>query len=104
MSEETEKNRPAGLPEAAVWNESDSEWELAEENAKGEHHRVLTWWRPDGTMCCRTEFQNGQAHGKFQRFHENGEVSREGTMAKGDIVGIERWHRSTKPTTEYFGV
>jgi predicted DNA-binding WGR domain protein len=95
--------RPRGVPAEAWWSESSGEWELGPKDADGKLHGEVSWWRPDGTLCCRTDLVHGVPHGKFRRFHENGELSREGTFEHGKIVGLEAWQRSHKPTTEYFG-
>jgi predicted DNA-binding WGR domain protein len=99
---ESSDGRPKSVPAGAI--KSGHEWEFAEKNAKGENHGVVTWWRLDGTRCCRTEYVNGKPHGSFQRFHENGQVSREGTFAQGKLVGLDRFHRSSEKTSEHFAV
>ncbi|MCA9569031.1 MAG: hypothetical protein KC656_14375, partial [Myxococcales bacterium] len=96
------EERPAGVPEGAWVN--GNEWELGERDSQGRFQGIVRWWRMDGTLCCRTEHVDGRPHGTFQRFHPNGEISREGTFDNGSIVGIERFHRSTAATTEYFAV
>ncbi len=48
----------------------------------------MTWWRPDGTRCCTTDFVHGAPYGSYTRYHEGGEVSREGAFEDDDPVGI----------------
>ena len=79
--------RPKSVPEEAFWDEGDDEWCLPETDEAGEKHGTVKWWRPDGTLCCQTEYVHGKPHGKFQRFHENGEVSREGIFEDGKLHG-----------------
>jgi antitoxin component YwqK of YwqJK toxin-antitoxin module len=97
-----EKPRPAGVPEGAYWDAGDNEWVLPERNAAGDFHGLVKWWRPDGTLCCATDHVDGKPHGKFTRYHENGEVSRTGTFVKGTLHGVNVFSRSTANTTENF--
>ena len=94
--------RPQGVPEEAFWSEDENEWCLAERDDEGEYHGVVKWWRPDGTLCCVTDYVHGTPHGSFKRLHENGEVSREGGFESGQLHGTNVFHRSTGETTENF--
>jgi antitoxin component YwqK of YwqJK toxin-antitoxin module len=94
--------RPANVPEAAFWSEDENEWCLAPRDAEERHHGLVRWWRPDGTLCCETEYVHGDAHGTFRRFHENGEVSREGRFEEGQLHGTNAFFRSSAETTENF--
>ena len=96
------QERPAGVPSDAYWDEDDNEWVLPERDSAGEFHGLVKWWRPDGTLCCVTDYEHGSPHGKYQRFHENGEVSREGTFVEGKLNGTDRYRRSSAETTETF--
>ncbi|MEQ1508084.1 MAG: hypothetical protein ABMB14_37995, partial [Myxococcota bacterium] len=98
----TDDARPAGVPDGAVWNQGDREWELAELDAEGHKHGVTRWWRPDGTLCCTTDYVDGLAHGVFRRTHENGEPSRTGRFERGVLHGTNVFVRSTAATTEVF--
>jgi hypothetical protein len=90
------------VPAEAHWDESDNEWVLPERDGAGEFHGVVKYWRPDGTLCCATDFVHGTPHGGYRRYHENGEVSREGNFVTGKLHGTDRFHRSTGETTENF--
>jgi antitoxin component YwqK of YwqJK toxin-antitoxin module len=94
--------RPANLPSEAVWSASDNEWIIAATNAAGEYHGLVTYFRPGGTKCCETEHENGTPHGNFKRFHESGEVSREGKFVRGKLHGLNAFIRSESETTEQF--
>ena len=94
--------RPRSVPADAYWDASDNEWVLPEKNAAGQHHGIVKWWRPDGTLCCVTEHVDGKPHGAFTRYHENGEPSRTGTFVRGTLHGTNVFTRSTAPTTENF--
>src|SRR5262245_21291508 len=98
----TNNSRPAGVPAAATWDQDDNEWVLANRNAAGKLHGLVTYYRPDGTRCCATEFVDGTPHGGFSRFHENQEVSRTGTYVRGTLHGTNVFTRSTARTTEQF--
>jgi antitoxin component YwqK of YwqJK toxin-antitoxin module len=97
-----EVRRPAGIPDTAYWDQDDNEWVVAQRNGDGEFHGVVTYYRPDGTRCCATQFVDGTAHGPFSRFHENQELSRTGTYVNGTLHGTNVFTRSTAPTTENF--
>ena len=101
MSESTPL-RPDTVPADAFWDEGDNEWCHPERDADGEFHGVVKWWRPDGTLCCQTDYVHGTANGSYQRFHENGEVSRQGTFVDGKLHGTDRFFRSSEETSENF--
>ncbi len=94
------KVRPAGVPEAAFWSDSDNEWIVQTVDARGRKHGLVRYFRPDGTLCCETEFEADQPHGPFTRYHETGEVSRKGTFARGVQVGLDTTYPASGPTTE----
>lgn len=94
--------RPPGVPAQATWDAGDNEWVLAQRDAGGELHGLVTYYRPDGTRCCTTEFVAGTPHGAFTRYHENQEPSRTGTYVEGTLHGTNVFTRSTAPTTETF--
>lgn len=96
------QKKPANVPEGAFWDESDREWVLAERNDDDELHGLVKYYRPDGTLCCETDFVDGTPHGGFKRYHENGEVSRTGTFVEGTLRGTNVHVRSTEETTENF--
>ena len=95
-------DRPPGVPAAATWDAGDNEWVLAQHDADGELHGLVTYYRPDGTRCCTTEFVAGTPHGAFSRFHQNQEPSRTGTYVEGTLHGTNVFTRSTAETTESF--
>ena len=78
---------PTSVPADAVWNESDSEWEL------GARRGSLTvgpwrWWRGDGTLACESSFDDaGELHGVSKRWHPNGEVSLVAPYVHGKLHG-----------------
>ncbi|MEV0645126.1 hypothetical protein AB0I28_07670 [Phytomonospora sp. NPDC050363] len=92
--------KPDGVPPEAVWSDEDGEWVLADHDELGRMRGVVTYWRPDGTLLSRCSFADGVPHGGFERYHENGEVSRSGTFAHGVLDGLDTCHRSTGETTE----
>lgn len=94
--------RPASVPAEAVWDPSDSEWVLMETDEQGRPHGLGTFWRPDGTLVNHCHYEHGTPHGSYKRYHENGEVSRQGTWVAGVLHGTDLWFRSTAETTENF--
>lgn len=98
----TDPHKPSSLPSTAYWEPEDNEWIVAERNAAGQFHGLVTYYRPDGTRCCATEHRNGTAHGTFTRYHENQEPSRTGRFVDGVLHGTNVFTRSTAKTTENF--
>jgi hypothetical protein len=80
-------DRPGGVPENAVWNPSDAEWELGK---RRDGHEVgeWAWWRADGTLACRSIFDDdGKLHGVARRWHPNGEPSLVAPYVHGKLHG-----------------
>ena len=92
--------RPPGVPEAARWDKGDREWVLADTDAKGREHGLVTYWRPDGTLVNHCHYKHGTPHGLAVRYHESGEVSRRCVFVMGVITGTDACYRSAAPTTE----
>jgi hypothetical protein len=88
--------RPAGVPPAAVWSESDDEWELGER--RGDLHvGEWTWWRADGSLVCRSTFDDaGRLDGLCRRYHPGGEVALEAPYSRGVLHGRQVM---TRPST-----
>lgn len=88
--------RPKGVPAAAVWNAADNEWELGKRSGTrsvGE----WTWWRPDGTVVCRSTYDAaGKLHGVARRHHPDGSTSLESRYVHGVRWGKTRHTRSPK--------
>ncbi len=99
---QTDPHKPSSLPPSAYWEPKDNEWIVAERNAAGEFHGLVTYYRPDGTRCCATEHRDGTPHGSFTRYHENQEPSRTGRFIDGVLHGTNVFIRSTGKTTENF--
>ncbi|MBV1861824.1 MAG: hypothetical protein KUG77_25615 [Nannocystaceae bacterium] len=91
--------RPTNVPASATWEEGDNEY-LVSALKDGKKHGKSTWYRPDGTRCCETLFEYGEANGPYARYHENGERSQVGTMKANKRHGLIQWYRSTEETTE----
>ena len=92
--------KPDGVPPGAWWSAEDGEWVLAERDDKGRMQGVVAYWRPDGTLVSRCSFVDGVPDGRYERYHENGEVSRSGTFVDGRLGGVDACFRSTGETTE----
>lgn len=96
MKRYPEPSRPAGLPDAAVWNAKENEWELGQHSADGKEVGEWLWWYPDGTMVCHAIYNDeGQLHGHFRRFHPNGELSQWAEWTNGKVHGLNSWTRPT---------
>lgn len=91
--------RPAGVHPKAWWDAGDNEWVYGP-LVDGKKEGDFTFWRPDGTKCNECHMVHDVAHGPFKRFHENGEVSQEGTFEKGKLHGTRKWFSTDSETTE----
>ncbi|MBW2702772.1 MAG: hypothetical protein JRF33_18275 [Deltaproteobacteria bacterium] len=97
-----EEKRPQGIPPEATWSASDNEWVLLPKDDENRNHGICTYWRPDGTLVNHCQFEQGAPHGWYKRYHQSGEVSREGTFVSGKLHGTDVYTRSDKPSTETF--
>ncbi|MGC4117921.1 MAG: thiol reductase thioredoxin [Myxococcales bacterium] len=86
--------RPKNVPPKAVWNGADGEWALETRNG------VAKYWRRDGSLCNECTFKDGKPNGPFKRFHNNGQVSQEGSFLDGELHGTRTWHACDEPTQE----
>ena len=100
MSETPE--RPEGVPAEATWSPNDNEWIVAPRDDEQREHGLVRYFRPDGTLCCETEHVHGTPHGMFKRFHETGDVSREGRFVEGTLEGTNVFLRCEGETSESF--
>ncbi|MFO0597908.1 MAG: thiol reductase thioredoxin [Myxococcaceae bacterium] len=91
--------RPQGVHPKAWFDAGDNEWVYGP-LVDGKKHGDFTFWRPDGTKCNECHMVMDVAHGPFKRFHENGEVSQEGTFEKGKLHGTRKWFSTDSETTE----
>lgn len=97
-----ENSRPATVPQEAIWNAQQNEWELGLKNDQGKHIGAWKWWlAPNGHLCCHTLFDDNGNLLNFKRFHPNGEVSRYGTYENGREIE-DVYLKSSGPTTEIF--
>ena len=94
--------KPPSVPVEAVWSARDGEWVLAPKDAEERMHGLVTYWRPDGSLVNHCHYEHGVPHGGYKRYHQSGEVSREGTFQNGQIHGTDVFHRTGTPTTEHF--
>lgn len=93
------KKRPAGVPKEAIFDPEDHEWFVVPKRKRRKHGEERRW-RADGTLASTCVFVDGVPHGPYQRFHESGEVSREGTYADGKFDGVDVFLRTEHPTSE----
>jgi hypothetical protein len=91
--------RPASVPAEAVWSEDVESWEIGGRSADGRRRGLCTFYRPDGQLYLRGEFEAGVQHGPFSMFHPDGTVAREGTFTRGELDGDLVAHASENPTT-----
>ncbi len=91
---------PIGVNAKAWWSESDCEWIYGERDQSGRFQGMVEYWRPGGTLVCQTEHIDGEPNGTFTRFHESGEVSRQGRMKGSQIIGMDTGYRSYVFTSE----
>ena len=88
--------RPKGVPAEAVFDIADNEWRAG--STRGSHRvGVWTWWRPDGTLVCRSSYDDaGKLHGVARRYHSDGSISMESRYVHGVRWGKTRHTRSRR--------
>ena len=92
----SERKRPAGVPAKAVFNSAENEWELGATKG-GVPVGEWTWWRPDGTLVCRSTYDDeGALHGVSRRHHPDGSLSMESRYSHGVRWGKTRHTRSLR--------
>jgi hypothetical protein len=88
--------RPKGVPPEAVFDAAENEWQVGAKKGK----KLLgdwTWWRPDGTLCARSSFNDqGELHGIARRYHSDGSISMESRYVHGVRWGKTRHTRSRR--------
>lgn len=88
--------RPKGVPAAAVWNAEENEWEIGEREGDAQVGE-WTWWRPDGTLVCRSRFDaHGELDGVARRYHPDGAISLESRYVHGVRWGKTRHTRTLR--------
>ncbi len=104
MSKETV--RPDTVPENAVWNPSENEWELGKKNENGVSIGEWKWWlAPNGHLCCHTIYSGDSGNDfTYTRYHPDGTPSRKGTFVEGKEDGVTVYTKSENPTEEYFAL
>jgi len=96
------KEKPESVDVNAWWSPSDNEWVLGAKDDDDEFHGLVTYWRPDGSLVNRCNFEHGTPQGVYKRYHQSGEISRQGVFVAGKIHGTDVFTRSDDETTENF--
>jgi hypothetical protein len=92
--------RPAAIPDDAVWVDEAAEWRQGVIDARGDKQGVHRTWRPDGTLREETAFVDGRAVGPYRRFHPNGQLAGLGELVDGNLQGTLHAYASDGPTPE----
>ena len=93
-------NRPQGVPAGANWISDPEGWELGTRDAEGRRQGVIRRWRATGAKQSEYDYKDDQIHGCFRRWHDSGELAREGVAASGKVNGWDRCYRSNGTTSE----
>jgi hypothetical protein len=67
---------------------------------EGRRQGVVQHWRSNGTKQSEYSFRDDRVHGPFRRWHDSGELAREGVAASGKVDGWDRRYRSRRGTSE----
>lgn len=94
--------KPAGIPEDAVWSPDDQEWVIEPLDDEGRKHGECLYWRSNGSLVNRCQYEAGEPHGQYYRYHDHGEISRQGTFRHGQLHGVDVFFRTDSPTQENF--
>jgi hypothetical protein len=92
--------RPAAVPEGAVWESDAGEWRLGAVDERGSKQGLHRSWRADGTLREEVTFVDGKGEGRYRRFHPNGELACEGEFVGGGMQGTLRAYGCDAPTPE----
>jgi antitoxin component YwqK of YwqJK toxin-antitoxin module len=79
--------RPASVPEKAVFDRDKAEWILGAFDAEGRPCGEHVSFRIDGSKVMDCRYENGLLEGPFHRFHPNGELARQGEYRAGKMHG-----------------
>jgi Leucine-rich repeat (LRR) protein len=83
--------KPPGVPEDATWSAAESAWSLGERK-DGVSVGPWTWWRPDGALMARCEFDEaGRIHGLHERFHPPGLATTVGDTSAGELASLSSY-------------
>jgi antitoxin component YwqK of YwqJK toxin-antitoxin module len=85
---QTAPERPAGVPEAGVWNASVGRWEISRKNERGAREGECLFYRADGSLFSRFHFAADVQDGPFAIYHPDGALARAGSFAAGQLVGM----------------
>jgi antitoxin component YwqK of YwqJK toxin-antitoxin module len=92
--------RPAAVPEDALWEAAAGEWRAGAADARGAKQGLHRSWRADGTLREEVTFVDGNGEGRYRRFHPSGELACEGLFIGGQMQGTLRAYASDAPTPE----
>jgi len=87
--------RPASVPEASTFDESERLWELGRRDAEDRKIGAWSYWRDDGSKQCDEAWGDGRSRLTYRRFHLDGSVAQSGEkdLARDVWVGTMRWTR-----------
>jgi antitoxin component YwqK of YwqJK toxin-antitoxin module len=98
--------RPAQVPQTAIFDEEQQLWEVGEKNEEGKRVGLWTSWRADGSKECEEEWGDGRTHLTYRRFHLDGSIAQSGAKDLGKDVwaGVMRWTRfeGESPENQFF--
>src|SRR5689334_18097602 len=95
--------RPAHIPENAVYNEQDKRWLSGEKNEEGKNIGHWKIWHEQAHLVCIVEYGDGNPPFFVTRFHPDGTISETGEWHGGNKwLGTSRYIKSEQPTIEKF--
>jgi len=63
------------------------------EYLNGKPHGLCRLWSPDGVLILSARMSNGEYHGKYQSWWNNGIPKEEGEFIEGKRAGVYRWYK-----------
>lgn len=98
-----EPKRLSTVPEKAVWNDDDNQWELGKLNVFGNMVGEWKWWHSEGHLVCHTFYdKDGSEDMTYTRFHQDGTFSQKGAYVGEVKHGEFISQKSFNPTTEIY--
>jgi len=95
--------RPANVPEAAIYDEQKNQWDLGEKNEKGEKTGLWKQWHAQGHLSATIEYNDGIPPYRVHYFHPDGTLAQEGDWYGGKKwLGTVRYFKSDQSTVAFY--
>ena len=95
--------RPANVPDSAIYDEQKKQWDLGEKNEKGEKTGLWKQWHAQGHLSATIEYNDGIPPYRVHDFHPDGTLAQEGDWYGGHKwLGTVRYFKSDQPGVAFY--